>query len=63
MKSKIKVVPLTEKTNSELDDIVKNRQKYSNHLVTKKGVVGDLIGKSYKKEIKNATISNNTKPS
>ena len=49
---KQKVVPLTEETNKQLDDIVANRQISSFHKVTKKGIVGELINKLYIKEIK-----------
>jgi len=50
--TKIKVVPLTEETNDKLDDIVGHRQPSSNHRITKKGVIGDLVADAHKKEIK-----------
>lgn len=50
--TKIKTVPLTKETNSQLDDIVERRQIGSFNMVTKKGVVGELVDKAHKREVK-----------
>lgn len=49
---KQKLVALTAKTNEQLDEIVKKRQKGAFYVVTKIGVVGELIDKAHKKEVK-----------
>jgi len=51
MKS-VNAVPITKDTNDKLDAIVKHRQKATLNTVTKKGVIGDLVDKAHKREVK-----------
>ena len=49
---KPKAVPVNKDTHDKLNDIVEKRQPDSFNLVTKKGVVAELIDKAHRKEIK-----------